>query len=115
MRELNNVDVIEKYGIVLNNWTLALEPKPSKRDRTVATPSNGSIHATGCKMIQETFKENELYPPKSCNWIQNESMSTKIIGSAANSGNKIYAIGQKAQQNLTDLGLIKTVTQVTRC
>lgn len=91
--ELNNVDLIEMYDPVRNNWTTDLEPMPSKRSGIAAASVNGFIYVLGGEQNQGAFSENERYDPRNNTWTKEEPMPTARHGLGAGAiEDKIYAI-----------------------
>ncbi len=77
---LINVDLIEKYNPVLDEWTTDVEPMPSKRSGNAATSVNGSIYVLGGELNQGTFNNNERYDPATDAWSEELPISSARHG-----------------------------------
>jgi N-acetylneuraminic acid mutarotase len=104
--ELHNVDLIEKYDPVLDQWTTDLEPMPSKRSGIGATSVNGSIYILGGEQNQGTFNDNERYDPDTDTWsVELPMMNARHGLGVASYDNKIYAIGGGAERGFFTSGI----------
>lgn len=99
---LVNVDVLEKYDPMLDNWDTDLTPMPSKRSGIAATTVNGLIYVFGGEQNQGTFDNNEVYNPTNDTWIKETPMPTARHGLGVTSvDDKIYVIGGGPHPGLT--------------
>jgi N-acetylneuraminic acid mutarotase len=99
---LVNVDLIEKYNPVLDQWITDLEPMPSKRSGIGAAAVNGLIYVLGGEQNQGTFDNNERYDPASDTWSKELPMPTARHGlGVASYDDKIFAIGGGPHTGLT--------------
>lgn len=99
--ELINVDVDERYDLLLDKWTSDLEHMPSKRCGVVATSLNEFIYAMGGEQIQGTFNKKR-YDPINDTWTKELPMPTARHGLGVSSyDDKVYAIGGGLYPGLT--------------
>ena len=102
---LVNVDIVEKYNPVLDNWTTDLNPMPSKRSGIGASSLDGSIYVLGGEQNQGTFNNNERYDPETDTWSVELPMPTARHGlGVASVDDAIFAIGGGPHPGLTVTG-----------